>query len=127
MTGVEVAYGQVTGRLELDAALLAICYSGHGEGKNNPAMQSVRDVGPIPVGLWRVAEVIDQHPRLGPCVLRLEPCDGTETYGRTALCVHGDDIAHPGCGSDGCICAPRPGREVLAALARATAVAIRVA
>lgn len=39
---------QKTGELQQDGEHVATGYSGAGEGKNNPKMQSVRNVGPIP-------------------------------------------------------------------------------
>ncbi len=43
-------YAQKTGSLLQDGQAVATGYSGFDEGKNNPAMQAIHDVGPIPQG-----------------------------------------------------------------------------
>src|SRR4051812_11896240 len=50
-------YIQKSGRL-LDAnlQLVGIGYSGHDVGKNNPAMQSVSNTGPLPCGVYDITE-----------------------------------------------------------------------
>lgn len=88
-------------------------YSGFGPGKNTPAMEAVHDVGPIPRGLWNITELVAHHPTLGEYVLLLEPCPGTETFGRTVFRIHGDSAAHPGQASHGCIVLPRAVREMI--------------
>jgi hypothetical protein len=46
-------YKQSTGELDHNGAAIGAGYSGHGAGLNNPAMQNVHDVGPIPRELGR--------------------------------------------------------------------------
>lgn len=92
-------------------------YSGFGEGKNNPAMEAIHDVGPIPRGFWHIGEpecvtVTGPH---GPFVLPLTPNDGTNTHGREGFLIHGDSIAHSGSASHGCIIVNRHAREEIAA------------
>ena|SRR5579863_8463824 len=70
-------------------------YSGHGLGVNNPAMQADPDVGPIPCGLWQAVELLPESSH-GPNAIRLEPCEGTNTFGRSGFFMHGDEIAHVG-------------------------------
>lgn len=108
-------YEQSTGRMR-DAAgdLVGVGYSGHDSGKNNPRMQDVADVGPIPVGLYKIMPPVDT-PTHGPFVLPLEPVDGTDTFGRSGFLCHGDSIPHPGTASKGCIIQSRDVREKLAA------------
>lgn len=89
----------------------AVGYSGHGEGKNNPAMQSVHDVGPIPQGLWKMTALELETAEHGPYVIVLTPSPFTETFGRTGLLCHGDSVEHPGCASLGCVIMPHPVRE----------------
>jgi hypothetical protein len=43
------------------------------KGRNNPAMQSVPYVGPIPVGLWRIGAWRPDKPIMGPHVRELLP------------------------------------------------------
>jgi hypothetical protein len=106
-------YEQKTGKWTHDTGAAQFTwtgYSGHGEGKNNPAMQAVHDVGPIPCGKYLIGTFFD-HPEKGPVVARLTPLPETNTFGRTALELHGDSIQAPGTASLGCIIQSRPARE----------------
>lgn len=94
----------------VDGLLYFPGYSGHREGKNNPAMQSIHDVGPIPVGQYLIGTFFDD-PTKGPIVAHLTPLPGTNTYGRTGFMIHGDSILHPGTASLGCIIQSRLARE----------------
>ena len=87
-------------------------YSGAGRGKNNPAMQAAVGTGPIPQGRWTIAERHDS-PNTGPCTLMLLPEPGTATFGRSEFRIHGDNIAHPGTASHGCIVLPRTVRDAI--------------
>ena len=110
-------YKQSSGLLTLNEESVAFCYSGFGEGKNNPALQQVHDLGPIPRGHWSIGEpecVTDVGPH-GPFVLPLRPREGTETYGRSGFLIHGDSIQHSGQASHGCIIVDRHTREAIAA------------
>lgn len=84
-------------------------YSGFGEGLNNSAWESIRDVGPIPQGLWDVFGPPFDTAEHGPYVLRVEPRPGTNTFGRVGFLMHGDEREHPGehLASHGCIVADR--------------------
>lgn len=101
-------YQQSTGKLWHDGKLIGVGYSGFGEGKNNPAMQAIHDVGPIPRGLWTIGrlENLEKPGPHGPCTMRLEPLPGTQTHGRTAFLIHGDSITQTGAASHGCIIQP---------------------
>jgi hypothetical protein len=97
-----------TASLEADH-LVGRGYSGSGKGKNNPDMQSVKNVGPVPRGLWRMqlitdanGKAIDYESKRAP-VIRLIPDTSTNLYGRSGLLIHGDAIAAPGTASHGCI------------------------
>jgi hypothetical protein len=99
-------YSQSTGQI-YDSAMNPVGppgYSGHGEGLNNPAMQNVPDKGPCPCGMWQGVELLPESTH-GPNAIRLEPCEGTETFGRDGMFMHGDEIAHVGerLASLGCI------------------------
>jgi len=87
-------------------------YSGAGHGKNNPAMEAAVGVGPIPQGRWTI-EGRDDSPNTGPCTLTLKPDLGTDTFGRSEFRIHGDNIAHPGTASHGCIILPRAVRDAI--------------
>mgnify|MGYP003333853596 FL=1 len=85
-------------------------WAGHGEGKNNPEKQQIRETGPLPQGLYKVGKWQD-HPRLGRMVARLEQIEG-ETYGRDGFFIHGPskDPAKYGQESKGCIVIPYQAR-----------------
>lgn len=105
------SYAQKTGELLLDGEPVADGYSGCDDGKDNPDMQAVHDVGPIPQGDWTIEGPPIDTPDHGPYVLRLEPAPGTNTFGRSGFLMHGDSKEHPGCASKGCVIMPRPIRE----------------
>lgn len=106
-------YHQQTGKLEYCGPLIGVGYSGAPPlGKNNPAMQDTRDVGPIPRGLYTIGERQD-HPRLGDC-FALTPDPGNQMFGRSAFFIHGDSAAHPGAASEGCIVMARTVRDAIA-------------
>jgi hypothetical protein len=73
-------------------------------------MQIAMNVGPIPVGSWKIEAPI-RHPHSGDYAMRLHPSPMTNTFGRTGFMMHGDSAAHPGMASDGCISMPRHVRE----------------
>ncbi|WP_309235074.1 tlde1 domain-containing protein [Paraburkholderia youngii] len=95
-------YNQTSGTLSRDGSLVARGYSGHGAGKNNPVMQAVRSVGPIPEGSYTIGTPRHSH-HVGAFAMPLTPDPGTETFGRNAFSMHGDSKSHPGSASNGCI------------------------
>ena len=115
MTKGKWLYIQSTGELfDPNGVKVATGYAGHGIGKNNPAMQGIRNVGPIPCGEYRIGELIDKHPTAGPLAIRLEPLDESVMFGRSGFLAHGDSIVAPGTASNGCIIAPRTARLLVA-------------
>lgn len=86
-------------------------YSGYQAGKNNPELQAVPNVGPVPQGTWYIGGPPVPTAEHGPYVLHLTPAQGTETFGRSAFLIHGDSAAHPGEASRGCVIVPRNIRE----------------
>jgi len=104
-------YAQKTGQLRQNGNLVATGYSGFEQGKNNPSMQAVHDVGPIPQGDWTISGPPVNTAEHGPFVLTLSPASGTNTFGRGGFLIHGDAINAPGTASKGCIIMPRPARE----------------
>ncbi|HTS35999.1 MAG TPA: tlde1 domain-containing protein [Candidatus Solibacter sp.] len=97
-------YIQVNGQLlDDDGTVVDTGYSGCDEGKNNPSMQAVHDMGPIPQGRWTIFGPPFNTPDHGPNVLRLEPVNGTNTFGRDGFLMHGDNKDFPGTASKGCI------------------------
>ena len=102
-------YEQKTGRLLHNGTCIATGYSGFGQGKNNPLLQNVADVGPICCGRFRM-EVIkdadgnacDYEHKKAP-VIRLIAQPGTQMFGRAGFLIHGDSISAPGTASHGCV------------------------
>lgn len=97
-------YSQSTGELLSPAgSSIGVGYSGHGDGVNNPSLQNVHDVGPIPRGVWTIGEFFDDPGGKGPMVAHLIPADGTETFGRSGFMIHGDNSELNHSASEGCI------------------------
>lgn len=111
LQGQAWTYAQKTGDLEQDGRHVATGYSGAGDGKNNPNMQQVRNVGPIPEGDWTITGPPVNTEDHGPYVLLLNPTAETETFGRSGFLMHGDSKEHPGGASEGCVILPRAVRE----------------
>jgi hypothetical protein len=107
----------VNGKAKLDKDGLFIptqtLYSGAGEGKNNPAMEHVPDVGPIPRGEWVISGPPQSTEKHGPYVLGIYPTNKTVTFGRSGFLIHGDSEEHPGNASKGCIITDRVTRTRL--------------
>jgi hypothetical protein len=109
-------YEQQTGRLTNPSGnFVGLGYSGRGEGLNNPAMQQVKDVGPIPRGKWSIGRFVDDLGGKGMIVAHLTPAPETETYGRAGFMVHGDNKAANHTASEGCIVLWRLLREMMMA------------
>jgi type VI secretion system (T6SS) effector TldE1-like protein len=100
------------GRIDTFGGLPGAGYSGHGEGLNNPAMQHVRSVGPIPRGRWTIGAPYDSDT-VGAFALPLLPDPDTETFGRSAFVIHGDNYHQDRSASRGCIVLPRKVREAI--------------
>jgi hypothetical protein len=108
-------YHQTKGLLLLNTGeWLHGLYAGHGAGKNNPTMQYIKMLGPLPQGVYRICTPIG-HPRLGPFALKLIPHEDNEMRGRDDFWIHGGskDPAKAGQESNGCIIATRAQREIL--------------
>ena len=77
-------------------------YSGSGVYRNDPNSVHLAGLGPIPPGDYTIGEAFDS-PHTGPCVMRLTPKPGTDTFGRSDFEMHGDSKTAPGSASHGCI------------------------
>jgi Protein of unknown function (DUF2778) len=111
-----VIYRQSTGQLfagDVTAEPLGVGYSGSPAGKNDPALQNVKDVGPIPQG-WYTIGIPYDDPESGPVTMRLTPDPENEMFGRDGFKLHGDTTP-PGFASLGCPVLPREVRELIAA------------
>ncbi len=105
------AYSQTSGNIRHNMIDVGSGYSGFGEGKNNPAMEAVEGIGPIPQGRYLIGKSYP-HPHLGPVVMNLSPI-GHNARGRSLLRVHGDNLDHNA--SHGCIVLNHDIREMIAA------------
>jgi hypothetical protein len=94
-------YSQGTGKLfDPEGKHVATGYSGKGRGKNNCDMQHVRNVGPIPQGIYTIGKPYNSA-KVGPFALPLTPDPSNEMHGRSAFLIHGDNKT--GTASEGCI------------------------
>lgn len=80
-------------------------YAGRGIGKNNPDMQNVKGVGPLPRGLYTAQFPLDDA-KVGKFAMRLTPSPDNTMFGRSDFFVHGDSQSDPGNASEGCIVLP---------------------
>jgi len=96
-----------TGEFHKGSVIKGKGYSGFGVGKNNPAMEGVQGVGPIPRGRYHIGPSYDD-PHLGPIVMHLDPV-GHDALGRTLFRIHGDNST--GTASHGCIILNRALRD----------------
>jgi hypothetical protein len=113
-------YNQTRGWLDKDGILVSkACYSGFGEGFNNPAMETVEGVGPICAGPWLIVGPPFTDPKLGPYVLKLVPANlafraRILAMGRDpdSFRFHGKPLppADINSGSHGCLCGEEPTR-----------------
>ena len=101
-------YEQKTGKISQDGKLVDIGYAGSGVGKNSPAMQCLKNIGPIPCGDYTIGEP-KEGTHMGPFALELIPADTNEMWGRSGFFWHGDN--GKGTASNGCICSGRRSRE----------------
>lgn len=106
-------YNQSNGNLSRGGALAGAGYSGaEPNGKNNPAMQNVPDVGPIPQGTYTIDQPFDSTTH-GPYALALVPSSENQMFGRRGFLMHGDSSEHLGAASEGCIIMARHIREIV--------------
>jgi hypothetical protein len=105
-------FEQQTGDLRYEGKVVASGYSGHEAGKNNPKMQHVPCIGPIPEGYYTIASPIDTASH-GPYVLHLTPFQHNQMFGRSGFLIHGDSVKQPGTASEGCVILGRMVREAI--------------
>lgn len=78
---------------------------GHIHGFNNPAAQSIHNIGPLPCG-WYTASEPFHHATLGEFTFKLIPDAENEMFGRSAFYMHGESSKDPLNSSEGCIVMP---------------------
>lgn len=98
-------FTQKTGRIEHDGEFVVNGYAGRDAGKNNPAMQNVKGIGPLPVG-WYTMQPPKDDAVVGKYAIALTPDPTNEMFGRNSFFWHGDSSEHPGFASHGCIVSP---------------------
>jgi hypothetical protein len=96
-------YRQRTGELFHGLDLFTKGYAGRGLGKNNPAMQFVKNTGPVPQGSYQMVGPPHEGGHLGPDVMYLAPAPDNVMGGRGGFFIHSDSIHDPGNASEGCI------------------------
>jgi hypothetical protein len=105
-------FQQSTGAILHDSVAKFHGYAGNGAGKDNPAMQDIHNVGPLPRGKYTIGPP-HTSGHTGPYTMNLEPDPANEMFGRSAFRIHGDSIAAPGTASNGCIVTARVNREAI--------------
>lgn len=123
MTSKTWIYEQKTGRVFFDDGsktnlVDADSYAGHGEGLNNPSLESVQGVGPIPRGEWKIhgqKDHLTNDKRNLKMAMELTPV-GHNAHGRSGFFWHGDAVATAGqhLASHGCIISSRSVRDKVA-------------
>lgn len=86
-------------------------YAGAPGFKDDPALQCVKNKGPLPRGSYTISDPIAHHPTAGRFVLRLAPHRGNSMCGRSGFLIHGDNGR--GTASNGCIVLDRQHRKDL--------------
>lgn len=102
-------YSQSTGAFLYGDEHIGTGYSGHAEGLNNPALQSVHDIGPIPAGRYTIEPPIADE-KVGPVAMHLVPYHANEMFGRGDCMIHGDNPKMDRSASHGCIVLNREAR-----------------
>ena len=103
-------YQQSTGGIwQNNGPVVALGYAGAPGAVNDPGTQHIRNVGPLPRGLYRMLSAVT-HPRLGPVAIRLEPDRHNEMFDREDFWIHGDNRRNNRSGSKGCPVMLRPVR-----------------
>ncbi len=83
------------------------------QGKNNPAMTQMKDIGPLPVGLYTIMPP-KNYGTVGQYAMALVPDPTNEMFGRSGFFMHGDSRENQGLDSDGCIVQQFPVRQLVA-------------
>jgi Protein of unknown function (DUF2778) len=113
VSGLSWKYQQSTGWLLGTDGSVFKGYSGaEPEGFNNPAMQEVHNIGPIPQGMYTIEAPMDTEAH-GPYALPLIPVEGNQMFGRSSFLMHGDSIESPGTASEGCVIMARAIRQIV--------------
>ena len=96
-------------------------YSGSGPGKNNPEMEKLRNIGPIPAGKWTISDKFrNTYDKKTNEVTRRNVLDltfqGVKTpHDRNGFLIHGDNKKNNESASEGCIILPLEVRRLIQA------------
>jgi hypothetical protein len=110
---MNLTYRQQTGQM-VGFEFGAQGYSGNGKGLNNPAMQDVHGVGPLPQGDYTIEPPHDDA-KVGPFAMRLVPAATNTMFGRGDFLIHGDNAQENHTASEGCIIMSRDARVAIGA------------
>lgn len=103
---VHATYEIASGVLRIPALNYeANCSAGRGAGLNNPLMVDVRNVGPLPPGVYSVR--LEASRKFRRPAFRLLPKRGNQMHGRSGFWIHGGTVSH------GCILATLPVRQAI--------------
>jgi hypothetical protein len=106
-------YRQSTGQFT-GSQFAAQGYSGKWEGLNRPSLQSVKDIGPIPQGIYTIQRP-QEDAKVGRVAMRLIPDPTNEMFGRGDFLIHGPHPNDNHDSSEGCIILPYEARLVIGA------------
>lgn len=84
-------------------------HAGRLEGRNNPDMERVKGIGPLPCGLYTM-QIPHNSPTTGPYTLTLIPDASNDMHGRSSFAIHGESTTDPENSSHGCIVVSREAR-----------------
>jgi hypothetical protein len=82
--------------------IVAYGFAGRREGLNDPDLQHVKGIGPLPEGLYTI-EAPHDSATTGPYTLRLVPHPNNRMFGRSSFAMHGPNKAAPAESSHGCM------------------------
>ncbi len=104
--GLDWHISQSTGQVTDDQGnVVGQGYAGHGAGVNNPALQNVPMVGPLPQGTYTIGPQRDNRTNNGRVLsgsMRLTPAPDNQMYGRAGFLIHGPHSNDHQDSSDGC-------------------------
>lgn len=103
-------FSQSSGIHRHNGILFGSGWAGQGKGRNNPDMQNVHGIGPLPRGKYKIGKAY-HHPHLGPLTMDLTPDPSNEMFDRSDFRIHGAAFVHPELSSEGCIILPHPVRQ----------------
>jgi len=98
--------------LDSSGVIVGQGWAGQLAGKNNPTMQDVPKIGPLPQGTYSIGPPHDS-PRTGPYTMDLVPDPTNQMFGRSDFRIHGAAKKSPELSSEGCIVMPPAVRKTI--------------